>query len=276
MSGYDFSYARKGLPVRIAYLVIALVYRQYTRVFRFSRTQIVILCYHAVTRPQMTSFRRQMVYIADRAAAIGAIDPSGPQRNMVCVTFDDAFACLLDTAVPVTGDLEVPIAVFAVTGNLGRPPAWQMDEGRADRTEMIMTADQLRALDGLKTCQVESHTVSHPRLADMNAAEIRDELNRSRLDLQDLLGRGIDYLALPYGSYDAQVVALAQGAGYRAVLTLDEIGDPGRWPAKTMGRFLVSPDMWDIEFKLTADGGYGWLYPWRRMVRRVRRLFVRG
>lgn len=257
----------------MAYLFVALLNFILRRML--SREDgVVVLCYHSVTSQQRSSFERQMHHISERSVDLDRIDEMVDCKSGVAVTFDDAFECLLDNVIPVTRDLQVPIAIFAVTGNFGQLPAWLAGSGHRDADLPTMTADQMRQLAGEPQCTIGSHTVSHRRLGDLPAAEVESELLASKNTIQGLLGVPCYYLALPHGSYRAEVIDLALRHGYRRVLTLDEIAYPSRWLPATVGRFSVSPDMWMIEFALTVRGAYSWLYPWRSWIRRRRQMFA--
>jgi peptidoglycan/xylan/chitin deacetylase (PgdA/CDA1 family) len=210
-----------------------------------------------------------MRYIINDAIKLDDVGTES-KKSKVAITFDDAFECLLTTAIPITKRLNIPITIFAVSGNLGRPPAWAMDGPRADSMENLMDAGQLNLASRETNCIIGSHTVTHAKLAHLESDELQRELENSRESLSLLLGYEMKYLALPHGSYNHNVIDLAKKAGYRAILTLDEISNPRNWPSGTIGRFSASPDMWFIEFFLTVHGAYSWLHSWRTFVRSVR------
>jgi peptidoglycan/xylan/chitin deacetylase (PgdA/CDA1 family) len=269
-----FSYAKKGLLVRLAYLFIALFNLILCRLLGRS-AGVVVLCFHSVTAEQRPAFKRQMQYIKNHAVGLDQIEGTADTDSRVVVTFDDAFECLLENVVPVVRDLQVPIAVFAVSGNFGKAPAWLSGSGHPDADLPTMSAEQLRKLAGEPGVVIGSHSASHRRLGDLPSAEADIELATSKAALENVLGVPCHHLALPHGSYRPEVIELAIRHGYRKVLTLDEIAMPSRWPAGTVGRFSVSPDMWMIEFVLTVQGAYAWLYAWRSWIRRLSLLTAR-
>ena len=273
MNRQGFSYAKKGSVVRLAYLIVALISFFLRRMFGRA-DGVVVLCFHSVSAKQRPAFKRQMQYIKERAASLDQIQGASDSDALIVVTFDDAFESLLDNVVPVVRDLQVPIAIFAVSGNLGKTPAWLSDSGHPDANLPTMSAEQLRQLAKEPGFIIGSHSASHRRLGDLPIAEIDFELATSKASLENMLGVPCYHLALPHGSYRPEVIDLAIRHGYRRVLTLDEIALPSRWPERTTGRFVVSPDMWMIEFVLTVHGAYAWLYAWRSGIRRLRLSFA--
>jgi peptidoglycan/xylan/chitin deacetylase (PgdA/CDA1 family) len=273
MNHQGISYAKKGTFIRLAYLFFALLSFVLRRMF-CCEAGVVVLCYHSVTTKQFSSFKRQMQYIKERAVSLDHIHDASDSDTLVAVTFDDAFECLLDNVVPVVRDLQVPIAIFAVSGNLGKSPVWLSGTGHPDSNLSTMSAEQLRKLAEESGCIIGSHTASHRRLGDLPTEEVDIELATSKASLENVLGVPCQYLALPHGSYRPNVIELAILHDYRKILTLDEIAFPSCWPEHTIGRFTVSPDMWMIEFVLTVHGAYAWLYAWRSWVRRMRLSFA--
>lgn len=236
------------------------------------RSGVVVLCYHAVTATQKKDFERQMRHIAGRAVTLDCTESSS---DAVAITFDDAFECLRENALPVVQQLSIPVAIFVVTGSVGNRPEWLAGTGHPDIDLDTMSAEALRQVAGGPGCIIGSHSISHRRLGDLPINEIESELENSRSLLRCLLDTPCEYLALPHGSYRQDVIDVALRKGYRRVLTLDEIAVPGQWPPGTIGRFSASPDMWMIEFALTVRGAYSWLHPWRGWVRRQRHLFAK-
>lgn len=89
----------------------------------------------------------------------------------------------------------------------------------------------MKAIRHLEENQVgiESHTVSHPFLTRIDAAEVAREVAQSKQDLECLLARPVNYFAYPYGDFDRTSRAAVASAGYRAAFTTR----PGRLGAES-------------------------------------------
>lgn len=270
MEKLEFMYARRGQFVRLLYLLVALVVWPWAR--RRYCDAVVVLCYHGVSTAQRAAFAAQMRRIRGRVVASTQLEvsPSVAQaRPRVCITFDDAFENLLANAVPVLRACGAPATVFAVSENLGGPPRWAIDPEHPEAREPIMTAAMLREAASAKAFHVGSHTATHADLATLSNGDLLTELKGSRGALGALLESEVKALALPFGSGGERAVQSAMTAGYEQVFTLEERcvrpSDRG-----VHGRFLMSPDTWMIEFVLTCDGAYAWLFGLRRLVRSLR------
>jgi len=258
----------------MVYLMISLLAWPLVRLSRRGR-QAIVLCYHGVKPYQATRFDRQVGRLAARAIDVRdlmAATAVNCRRPAVCFTFDDAFANLLDNALPVLRQHGVPACIFVVSDNLGDRPRWRIEPDHPDANERVMTAEELRRVADSGLVTVGSHTCTHPNLARLSPPALDQELRESRRQLSDLIGRPIEDLALPHGSFTPAVLDAAFAAGYRRVYTLDPTPHmPGGAGPQVIGRFLMSPDVWRIEFLLTCAGAYAWLHPWRRFLRRLRR-----
>jgi peptidoglycan/xylan/chitin deacetylase (PgdA/CDA1 family) len=140
-----------------------------------------------------------------------------PEKSFL-LTFDDGFHGVYEHAAPVLTALNWPATVFLVSTLIGKRDIWCAAENPNGATYPLMDAAQIRELSG-RGFTFHSHTRSHADLPKTDAATLRDELAGSRDELQQLLGAPVDYLAYPFGRYDARVIAAAQEAGYLAAFS---------------------------------------------------------
>jgi len=82
-----------------------------------------------------------------------------------------------------------------------------------------MSWDDARALERAGH-HCESHSVTHPRLAEVSSAACREELSRSRELIEDALGHVVRFLAYPFGSQNEQVRVIARECGYEGACTV--------------------------------------------------------
>jgi peptidoglycan/xylan/chitin deacetylase (PgdA/CDA1 family) len=210
--------------------------------------RVVVLCYHALSEswPAPLSvhpdrFEEQLRWLVDRGYrgatfTEAALEP--PHERTLAVTFDDAFSSVLDLGLPILRRLGLPATVFAVSDFAadGSRLRWDGIDHWADGPH----AEELEGLswDGLGNLiehgwEIGSHTVSHPRLTSLGAAELAEEMARSRDACHAGTGRACDSIAYPYGDLDETVVAAAGKAGYRAGAALParvHRARPLEWP----------------------------------------------
>lgn len=191
---------------------------------RFHRGHPRILMYHAVEEvdedPNRISvtprrFASQMEHLRRRrlrgvsVAELVAAAERGDDRGLVGLTFDDGFDNFIDHALPVLRRRGFTATVFPVVGLLGGGNEW--DAGGPEFR--IVDEEQLRTIVA-SGMEVGSHSLSHPRLSRLPAAEVRREVEDSRSRLEAVVGREVAGFCYPYGDHDPQVVGAVQDAGY--------------------------------------------------------------
>ena len=160
---------------------------------------------HAVS---LELFRAQLDILV--AGGFHAVLPEALQADAlpskpVLITFDDGHASDMLAASELRR--RGLVATFFITcSRLGNP-------GFLDRGQLVELSREGFAIG--------SHGVDHLRLADLAPEGMQDELAISRQELERVTGRPVTTLAVPFGSWDARVIASAMAAGYRAVMTSD-------------------------------------------------------
>lgn len=261
-------YNKHGNLVRIFYLLIALFFYAASFGGYLKRKRSIVLCYHGILAGQKRLFRWQI----ERVATQNRPTFWWKKSPTVSITFDDAFDNLIENAIPALIEFNVSALIFAISKNLGNTPQWKISKNHPEYQERTMTATKLNIISKNPLIRIGSHTLTHPFLTEISHEKIREELLESKRQLENLIKLSIDDLALPHGSYNQLVIEIAQETGYKRIYTLDPNTHDINSDNKIIGRFLMTPDVWQIEFVLTCAGAYSWLLPWRRFLDKVKRL----
>ena len=209
----------------------------------------LILMYHIIDEPRASqeakyccrprNFDKQMQYLRAAGFRVTALDTllaaleegDETQENMVAVTFDDGFVCAYDAALPVLLRHEIPATMFIPSDRVGKSNDWMRSHATAPRA--ILSVSQLRDLDRAGIT-VGSHTRTHPRLTEIGAVRVADELRGSKAALEQILGKRVDYFAYPFGLCNNAVRDEVERAGYRAACSTRS-----GFNRKTVDRFLL-------------------------------------
>ena len=169
---------------------------------------IAVLLYHGIedgtpSPRAMSAVDRE--YVLDRARfeahiAYLAAKPAGSVP--VVLSFDDGDVSCHTTAAPLLERHGLRGQFFVVTRWIGQPG--------------FMNAEQLRDL-ATRGHGVHSHSRTHPRLSALSTADMDDELQGSKADLEKILGGSVTQFSIPGGAYDDRVLAAARRAGYQVV-----------------------------------------------------------
>src|SRR3990172_1861669 len=93
----------------------------------------------------------------------------------------------------------------------------------ARSTHRPLTRKEVCALVQGGLVDVGTHTMNHLFLPAFSVATQRDEINTSKVCLEEVVGRPVQAFAYPFGAYNKETVALAQEAGFLcACSTLEE------------------------------------------------------
>ena len=227
-------------------------------------------------------FERQMQQLADRGARAVSLseglrllsDPAldaATARRTVVVTFDDGFRDIHSHAWPVLRRHGFNATVFLATGYL---------DGAFVTGRPCLRAQDVRELarEGL---EFGSHTVTHPKLVELDDAALRRELVQSREQVEALTGTPVTLFSYPYrfpqedAAFMRRFGDLLVESGYRAGVTTIV----GRARAHDDPRFLprLPVNDADDEALLDAklDGHYDWMRPLQHG-RKQLRAWLRG
>ena len=203
----------------------------------------IVLCYHAIGESWQAAvsadrLRQHVRNLLGRGyepkTFVDAVS-AAPGAKTFSVTFDDAYASVLDRALPVLADLGVPGTVFVVTGfaDGGAALEWDglLESGVGDpEARRSLTWAQMGHL-AAEGWEVGSHTCTHPHLTRLDDEALARELRGSKETCERALNRECRSIAYPYGDLDERVVAAAVTAGYEAACSLS-VATSGRhaWP----------------------------------------------
>jgi peptidoglycan/xylan/chitin deacetylase (PgdA/CDA1 family) len=199
-------------------------------------SDVLALCYHAVSErwpadlavtPE--ALERQLQDLVDRGyrgvTFTEAVTQSNPGR-VVAVTFDDAFRSVLELARPILDRFGMPATLFASTAFVGtdQPMAWPGIDEWLDSPYsaelMPLSWAELRELSDAGW-EIGSHSHTHPRLTQLDDAELGRELRDSKDECERQLARPCTSIAYPFGDVDERVVGAAARSGYRLGAALE-------------------------------------------------------
>ena len=218
----------------------------------------VILYYHGVGPEQKKRFARQMNDLVRWAKPI-AIDQIRSQKsegNYCAVTFDDGLNSVKENALPAMKYHKIPAALFVPSACLGQLPPW-LDQNERD-TDVVMTSKQLKNLDRAAVL-VGSHGRYHSNLLKISTEEAAKEICQSKKELENILGVPITSISFPHGAFNQRHLDMAIEAGYKqAYSIMPELIEVSS-NQFLIGRVIVDPSDWRIEFLLKLVGAYRWL-----------------
>ena len=140
-----------------------------------------------------------------------------PPRTAV-LTVDDGYADTGDIAAAILERYGFGATIFLVSGRLGAVNDWS--RAAPLRGRELLSMEQL---DPLRRRGIEfgAHTRTHPCLPDVADETVTEEVESSRLDLEQALQAPIRTFAYPYGRLDDRTVAAVRRAGFLSACTTE-------------------------------------------------------
>ena len=141
-------------------------------------------------------FREQMEWLAANGVPVVPLDRIRETPGAVALTFDDGFRNFFEQGAPLLRQYGFPATVFAVSGFCG---GWNDWPGNAGIPRLqLMSWQELEQL-AKAGITVGCHTATHPYLSRLPAADLEEELYRSRSAIEDRIGMAVETFAYPYG-----------------------------------------------------------------------------
>jgi len=122
-----------------------------------------------------------------------------PWKSLV-ITFDDGFEDIYTHAFKILKKYQIPATVFVITARIGK-------EGYLNWAQIREMAEY--GID------IGSHTKSHLYLPDKNIDVATEEVTGSKKDLEEKLGREVNFISYPVGGFSEEIKTIVKNAGYR-------------------------------------------------------------
>ena len=126
----------------------------------------------------------------------------------ILITLDDGYRDALDNASPVLARLGMQATAYVISSR------------GANGYPLFLTWRNMRELES-RGVEIGSHTATHAQLTSLSDDEALRELVQSRRALERHLHHRVQWLAYPFGAYDARVERLSRRAGYVLAVTTE-------------------------------------------------------
>ena len=136
--------------------------------------------------------------------------------RVVGITFDDGYANTHANAMPILRQFGYTATCYAVSHHIGGHNQWDAASGMATKALMDISAWREWVAAGM---DVGSHTCDHIDLSQSDEATVRHQIQRSKSELEQMLGTEVRHFCYPYGRFLPEHPDWVQQAGYVSATT---------------------------------------------------------
>ena len=238
-----------------------------------------ILFYHRVSddRDELAvsprDFRRQMDYLAtesyrvvDVVEAAKLLDAGGLCRRTVGLSFDDGFVDVAEQAQPLLAERGFRATVFVAPAVVD---GWA-SFGWYRSQPPVLGWDEIIDLDSEGTLRFEAHSLTHPNLLTLRDAAAWEEINGSKLTLEERLGREVLAFSYPSGLFGVRERGLVAAAGFHVAVSCEPGCNSRGTDRLALRRRQIDRRDGLLDFRAKLGGGHDTPLPLRGMYRRRR------
>ena len=168
------------------------------------------------------AFARQMGWLkilGYRGLSMSALLPylrGERSGKVVGITLDDGYLNNLTHALPVLQRHRFSATCYVVSQRVGQTNEWDQHNGIAQTP--LMDARQLRQwMAGGQ--EIGAHTRHHSDLTQTDAITAREEIFRSKAELEEVIGQPVSQFCYPYGKFSDAHAELVREAGFSCATT---------------------------------------------------------
>ena len=161
----------------------------------------------SVSSNQLNEFLEEISNEQIKMISLKTIVREKIKRRSIVLTFDDGYKDFFTQAWPILKKYQAKATVFVITARINQPG--------------YLSAQEIQELSR-SGIEIASHTQSHPNLKNTSEANLKLQLEKSKSDLESLIGQPVYSLAYPSGQFNEQVVQAVADANYLAAVTTQE------------------------------------------------------
>ncbi len=158
------------------------------------------------------AFKNDVAYIA-----------SLPKCDQPVISFDDGYTDTYTHAFPTLSEFGLTGTVFVISDMIGKKNTW---DANFFGSFSHISKEQISEL-ARHGWVIGSHTKTHRSLNRLKPAELKEELLRSKQDLEDLTGRAVESISFPFGHYNKQVIETCRSIGYKTAVSIAKATEDG-------------------------------------------------
>jgi len=86
---------------------------------------------------------------------------------------------------------------------------------RLEEESRPLSIEEIRKMSAHKNCHLGSHSHRHEILTYLNDSELKENIEKSKILLENISGRKVEHISYPNGNFDERVIRFCQQGGFR-------------------------------------------------------------
>jgi peptidoglycan/xylan/chitin deacetylase (PgdA/CDA1 family) len=216
----------------------------------------------------MATLRADGYEVVDVVTGAQRLASGASVERLLGLCFDDGYRDVAEHAVPALERHGMRATVFVATGVAGGRARFEWYA----RQPPVLGWPEIAALDRGSPLRFEAHTVTHPNLLRLDADAARREIEGSKAELEDRLGRPIAAFCYPGGCFAPRERELVARAGFDFATTCEPGANRPDTDPLALRRLPVDALDRAADVRAKAEGGFDRPLAVRTAYRRARGL----
>ena len=138
--------------------------------------------------------------------------------RVVGITFDDGYQNNLINALPVLIIYNFSATCYIVSENIGKTNTWDLEKNITQRP--LMTNKEISKWINMGM-EIGAHTATHVDLTNTSKQLAKEEITKSKEQLENLFEIEIKDFCYPFGRYDEQICRIVRNAGFSSAISMN-------------------------------------------------------
>jgi len=148
-----------------------------------------------------------------------------PPRKSVVITFDDGLKNNYLYAYPILRKYDLPATIFLTTGLIESKieitsfsKTWNDIFSKFPEEGSPLSWEEIREMSE-NGIEFGAHTVTHPRLTRIPLGKAKEEIEQSKKEIEDKIGKEVKHFAYPYGDFNEALIEIVRETGFLSAVT---------------------------------------------------------